>query len=130
MTEGQNLTGSAPKAHEEMSRQERNWAMFCHLIALLGFVGVPFGNILGPLIVWLIKKDQMPLVEEEGRSALNFQISMTIYTLVAMLLCFVLIGFLLLVPLIVADLILLIIAAVKVSSGEKFVYPLSIQFIK
>ena len=132
MTEGQNpLTpASTPRAHEEMNRQERNWAMFCHLSALVGFIGIPFGNIIGPLILWLIKKDQMPLVYEEGRSALNFQISMTIYAVVAALLCFVFIGFLLIVPLIIANLICVIIAAVKVSNGENFVYPMAIQLIK
>jgi uncharacterized Tic20 family protein len=72
----------------------------------------------------------MPLVDESGEEALNFQISMTIYFFLAALLVFVLIGFLLIFPLVIADIVLVIVAAVKTSSGEKFVYPLSIKFLR
>ncbi len=111
-------------------KQERTWAVFCHLSALVAFVGIPFGNILGPLVIWLIKKSEMPLVEEEGKSALNFQISMTIYSVVAFILCFVAIGFLLIFPVILFNVVLVIIASIKTSNGEKFQYPCTIHFIK
>ncbi|MBU1120234.1 DUF4870 domain-containing protein, partial [Patescibacteria group bacterium] len=55
--------------------------MFCHLSSFVAFIGIPFGNVLGPLIIWLVKKNEMPLVEVNGKEALNFQISMSIYTL-------------------------------------------------
>ena len=119
-----------PQEAKNDPKQERLWAMFCHLSALTAFIGVPFGNILGPLILWLIKRNEMPLVDEEGKSALNFQISMSIYGIGAFVLCFVFIGFLLIFPIIVADLVLTIIAAVKTNNGEKFVYPFTITFIK
>ena len=109
---------------------ERNWAMFCHLSALVSIVGIPFGNILGPLTLWLIKKDEFPIVDVEGREALNFQLSMTIYSMGAFMLCFVFIGFLLIIPLIIANLIFVIVAAVKASNGESYQYPLTIRFIK
>lgn len=109
---------------------ERNWAMFCHLSALVSLVGIPFGNILGPLTLWLIKKDELSVVDVEGKEALNFQISMTIYSMAAFLLCFVFIGFLLIFPLIIANLVLIIVAAVKASNGESYQYPLTIRFIK
>ena len=111
-------------------KQERIWAIFCHLSSLVAFVGIPFGNIFGPLVIWLIKKNEMPLVDEEGRSALNFQISMTIYTVIAFILCFIAIGFLLIFPVILFNVILVIIASVKTSNGEKFHYPCTIHFIK
>ena len=111
-------------------KSERTWAIFCHLSAFVAFIGVPFGNILGPLVIWLIKKNEMPIVDQEGKAALNFQISMTIYTLVALVLCLVAIGFLLIVPIILANVILVVIASVKTSNGEKFQYPCTIQFIK
>lgn len=111
-------------------KQERTWAVFCHLSALTAFVGIPFGNILGPLVIWLIKKNEMPLVNEEGKSALNFQISMTIYTIIVFILCFVAVGFLLIFPVILANVILIIIASIKTSNGERFHYPCAIHFIK
>ncbi|MCK5259942.1 MAG: DUF4870 domain-containing protein [Candidatus Omnitrophica bacterium] len=115
---------------DSIQKQECTWATFCHLSSLVAFIGIPFGNIIGPLVIWLIKKNEMPLVDQEGKAALNFQISMTIYTLVAFVLCFVAVGFLLIFPLILANVILVIIAAIKTSNGEKFQYPCTICFIK
>jgi uncharacterized Tic20 family protein len=57
--------------------QARMWNMLCHLSALAGFIGIPFGNILGPLIVWQIKKNEFPSVDVHGKAALNFQITVT-----------------------------------------------------
>lgn len=104
--------------------------MLCHLLALTMFVGVPFGNLLGPLVMWLIKKEEFPLVDTEGKKALNFQISMTIYFIGAFILCFVLIGIPLLAALLVAELILVVIASVKTQNNEAFEYPLSIKFLR
>ena len=123
MTEN-NIEDKAP------DKQSRNWGMFCHLSALSGFVGVPFGNLLGPLIIWLVKKNDFPFVDEQGKESLNFQISMTIYGLVSALLAFVVIGFFLLGIVAVADLVLIIIASVKTSNGESYRYPVTIRFIK
>ncbi|MDY6905930.1 MAG: DUF4870 domain-containing protein [Thermodesulfobacteriota bacterium] len=104
--------------------------MLCHLSALAGLTGIPFGNIIGPLIVWLIKKDQFPFVDAQGRESLNFQISMTLYTMLAVLLCFVLIGFLLLPVLLIANLVLIILACLKTSKGIAYRYPLTIRLIR
>jgi len=111
-------------------KQERNWGILCHLSALVLFIGIPFGNIIGPLVVWLIKKNELPLVDQEGKESLNFQISMTIYASAAAILILLLIGFPLLIGLMITDLILTIIAAVKVSNGESYRYPLTIRLIK
>jgi len=110
-------------------KQARSWATACHLSALAG-LAIPFGNILGPLVIWLIKKNEYPLVDEEGKEALNFQISMTIYCFVAAVLMLVLIGFFLLIALAIAWLVLVIIASVKVSNGESYEYPLTIRLVK
>ncbi|MEW6113824.1 MAG: DUF4870 domain-containing protein, partial [Thermodesulfobacteriota bacterium] len=61
------------------SKQATNWGMLCHLSALLGLVLISFGHILGPLVVWLFKKNDDPFIDEQGKESLNFQISMTIY---------------------------------------------------
>lgn len=109
--------------------QERNWGMFCHLAALSGFI-IPFGNIIGPLIVWLVKKDESAYVDENGKESLNFQISVSIYCLISVLLIIFVLGILLLVGIGIATLILIVVAAIKANQGEKFAYPLTIRFIQ
>lgn len=109
--------------------QERTWGMVAHLAALAGFI-IPLGNVIGPLIVWLIKKDESSFVDEQGKESLNFQISITIYAIVAALLIVVVIGIVLLIGLGILDLVLIVIAAVKTNNGEKFRYPLCIRFIR
>lgn len=112
-------------------KQERMWAMFAHLSALANLiVWLPGVNIIGPLVIWLVKKNEMPLVEKEGKEALNFQISMAIYGAVAFILCFIVIGMALLPLIALANLILVIMASVKVSNGETFTYPCTIRLIK
>jgi uncharacterized Tic20 family protein len=109
----------------------RLWAMFCHLAGLAIFaVPFPLTGIIAPLIVWQIKKDEHPFVDENGKEAVNFQISILIYAAISALLCLVLIGFLLLPAVVVFDIVCLIIAAVRANHGERFVYPLCIRFIK
>jgi uncharacterized Tic20 family protein len=123
-----------PPAQQEALQSEdkdsRMWSIFCHLTALSAFIGVPFGNIIGPLIIWLIKKDDFHKVDDQGRESVNFQISMTIYTIVSFFLCFVIIGFLLLPIVLLVDLILVIIASVKANKGDMYRYPFTIRFIK
>jgi uncharacterized Tic20 family protein len=113
----------------QKSTDERNWDMFCHLAALAMFI-IPFGNVIGPLVVWSIKKDQYPSVNEHGKEALNFQISMLIYMLVSAVLIILLVGIFLLIGLGVLNLVLIIVASVRANAGESFKYPLSITFIQ
>ena len=115
---------------EEEKREERTYAMLCHLSALAMFIGFPFGNIIGPLVFWMLKKDVYALVDEQGKEALNFQISMTIYMMASGLLIVVVIGLILLPALLIAELVLVIMAAVRVSEGNAYRYPLTIRFIK
>ena len=114
----------------QVSKEEQNWAMYCHLAALAGFV-VPLGNVLGPLVVWLIKKDTMPLVNQHGKEAMNFQITVLLALIVSGLLILVLIGFLLMFIVGIGALVLTIMAAVKVSNGQlDFKYPIALRLIK
>ena len=112
-----------------VSQDEKTWGMLCHLAALAGAI-IPFGNIIGPLVVWLIKKQEMPFVEDQGKEALNFQISVTIYLIASALLLFVIIGLLLLPAVAIFSLVMTIIAAVKANNGERYRYPLCIRFLK
>ncbi len=110
-------------------KQERTWGMFCHLSALAVFIFPLLGNIFGPLIVWLVKKDESPFVDDQGKESLNFQITFTICCIFAGILTVIFIGFILLIALGIAFLILVIIAAVKANEGEKFRYPFTIRLI-
>ena len=114
---------ATPENHEE-----RMWAMFCHLSGLAGFI-FPFGNIIAPLVIWLIKKEEYPLVNDQGKESINFQISMTIYILASVILIFLVIGIPLLIILGLFSLIVVIIAAIKANEGEKYRYPLTIRFL-
>ena len=107
----------------------RTWCMACHLSALAGFVVPAFGHVLGPLIVWLIKRGESSEIDAHGKEALNFQISMLIYNLVAGVLCLVLIGFALLAVLHILNVIFVILAAIKANEGQMYRYPLTIRLI-
>ena len=116
--------------------QARTWNMLCHLSALAGFI-IPFGNILGPLLVWQIKKNEIPSTNVHGKAALNFQITVVIALLagmaVAILLSFFCVGFLL-IPVVMliglAGLIFAIIAGIKANNGEDYKYPFSLELVK
>lgn len=110
-------------------KEERMWAMIAHLSALIGFL-IPLGNVLGPLIVWLIKKDTSPFVDTHGKEALNFGITITIYAAVSYLLLIIFIGALLLIALFLFWVVFLIMAAVKANEGSEFRYPLTFRFVK
>lgn len=117
------------KTYPAYSSEERNWAMFTHLAALAFFL--PFGRILGPLIIWLIKRDEFPFVEGQGKESLNFQLSIFIYQLCCIpLIFFFFLGIPLLIFLAIFRLIMVIIAAIKTGADEQFRYPLSMKLIR
>ena len=108
----------------------RAWAAFIHASALLGvFFHFP-GHLLGPLIIWLVKRDSSPELDAHGKEAVNFQISMLIYNVIAAVFCLVLVGFVFLAILWVLNAIFAIIAAIKASDGEFYRYPMTIRFIQ
>jgi uncharacterized Tic20 family protein len=119
-----------PNTQPPPLRQDRTLDATCHFLSFAGLIGIPFGNILGPLVLWAIKKDEMPSVNEHGKESINFQISMTIYTIVAGLSILIAIGIVLLPAIILLNLVLVIIAGVKAANGEFYRYPMTIRFIK
>lgn len=137
-----------PGESQPLTKDECNWAMYCHLSALCALLGVPFGNVLGPMVVWMIKKDEMPVVERHGQESMNFQITLSIGISAASLLALVLVLMSLIpfvmcvtIPLLIV-LAMVIVAAVMVSvvfviqasiaasKGEFFEYPLTWRLIK
>jgi uncharacterized Tic20 family protein len=110
-------------------KDARTWAMLCHLGGLGVYIIPTVGHIIAPLILWLIKKDESPFVDDQGKESLNFQISITIYALIALLLTLIFVGFILLFAVAIFDLVMMIIAAVRANSGEKYRYPLCLRLI-
>jgi len=129
-----------PAPSASPSEDERQWAMFAHLSALLGglLTGAigGWGCFLGPLVIWLIKKDTMPFVNDQGKEALNFNITVAIAMVVLTIFSIVTlgIGLLVAVPLMViigiGALVLIIMAAIKAKDGVSYRYPLTIRLIK
>jgi|CXWL01.1.fsa_nt_gi uncharacterized Tic20 family protein len=112
----------------ETDSQARQWAMLAHLSTFAGYL-IPFGNIVGPLVVWLMKKDELPFVDEHAKEALNFQISMTIWIAIAVASIFCFVGIAITPILVVLDIVFTIIAAIKANSGERYRYPMTIRFV-
>ena len=108
---------------QEVSQDAKNMAMLCHLLGLLT-------SFLGPLILWLIKKDDDPFIDKQGKEALNFQITVAIAFIVSSLLIGVCIGALLVPAVAIADLVFSIMACVKANQGQAYRYPVSIRFVK
>lgn len=124
--------------------EQRTWGMLAHLAALSGFI-IPFGNILGPLIVWLIKKEESSFVNDQGKESLNFQITLCIYVIGAIILALIFLALTFIIPFLgiltvliyllifaiaIAEIVFVIIAAVKSNKGEYYRYPLTIRFLK
>jgi uncharacterized Tic20 family protein len=112
----------------EVSSEDRTWGILTHAAALVGFI-VPFGNVLGPLLVWAIKKEDSQFVDDNGKRALNFQITWTVLLVVAALLVVVGIGLLVVPLLAIAWLILVILAIVRASDEQVYDYPLTLDLI-
>ncbi len=113
----------------EIPKEIRQWAMFCHLGGLASYF-IPFGGIVVPLILWQVKKDEHPFIEEQGKVALNFNITVAIAMFVCGLLIFLLIGILLLPLVAIGAAALSIMAALKANEGEHYRYPFSLHLVK
>lgn len=112
-----------------LSESERNWAMLCHLSAFAGFF-FPFGGIIGPLICWFSRKDESLWVDENGKASMNFQLSVLLYIVLAIPLCFILVGIPIILFLGLLKIICIVVASIKASKGERFKYPVTIPFIQ
>jgi uncharacterized Tic20 family protein len=125
----------------ESDPEQRKWALFAHLSILAGGLltwgwAASFGSFLGPLVIWLVKKDTMPFVADQAKEALNFGITLTILC-VALLMLTILslgVGAILTIPLFLliglGALVLCIIAAIKANEGVAYRYPLTLRLVK
>jgi len=120
------FTSPPEKPGASPSADDRTWGMLAHLSSLIAMAlgGMTF---LGPLIVWLVKKDQSPFVDDQGKEALNFQIAVMIVTLICMV---TVVGILVLPLVFIADIIFTIIGGMEANKGVAYRYPYTIRLIK
>ena len=123
------MADSKKQTPDANASQERTWTMLTHLSAFAGLI-FPFGNIVGPLVIWLVKRDEFPSIEDHGKEAVNFQISVTIYYIVSAVLVMIVIGLPMLLAVMIFQVVCIILATLKANAGEVYQYPLSIRFIK
>ena len=124
------LPAGGPPTTSITTSNVRTWCILCHASALLGvFLHFP-GHLLGPLVVWLAKRENSPEIDAHGKESLNFQISMLIYNLIAAVFCLVLIGFFFLAVLWVLNAVFVIVASIQASDGKFYRYPMTIRFIQ
>ena len=118
-----------PPPLAEENKDARMWGMLCHLSALAGGI-IPFGHIVLPLIIWQIKKGESPFIDANGKEAVNFNICVTIYLMIAALTMLIVIGFLLVPAIAIAAIVLVIIAGLKANDGQLYRYPFIFRLIK
>jgi uncharacterized protein len=126
MTEANTPAG----AGQAVTENERTWGMLAHLSALVGVVLPVVGCILGPLVVWLMRRDQSAFVDGQAKEALNFNLAVVLGSIVCSLLMLVFIGFVLIAALYIAWLVMTLIAAIKASEGIAYRYPYTLRFVK
>jgi uncharacterized Tic20 family protein len=124
-----NIAEPATEPTEVPTQDERTWGMVAHLAAL-GFFIVPFGNIIGPLVVWLAKRDHSAFVAMHAKEALNFNITILIGGLVCLVLLAFSIGILFGALLFIFWLVLTVIAALKANEGAAYRYPFTVRLVK
>lgn len=111
----------------ELRKKSREWAMVLHLSLFAGH-SIPFGGIIAPILIWQMKKDELPKLDQHGKNAMNWVISSIIYAIICVPLCFVIVGIPLLIVLGVLGIVFPIVAAVKANEGTAWKYPLAIPF--
>jgi uncharacterized protein len=108
-----------------VDQEVRNTAVAAHLSTFAGLV-VPFGSVIGPLAVWLTRRDRDPFIDQAVCEALNFGISIAIYGSLMLAAALMLVG----IPLLVAGVVLASLAAVKASQGQSYRYPLTLRLVR
>ncbi|MDJ0656295.1 MAG: DUF4870 domain-containing protein [Xanthomonadales bacterium] len=131
MTENENkpVTPNTSAPATDSSREANQWAMFIHFSVLAGFI-VPFAGLILPIVLWQLKKDEFPVIDDHGKVVVNWIISALIYSVVCFILTFVIIGIFGFMALGLATVLFAIIGGIKANNGELWEYPLTIKIIK
>ncbi len=112
-----------------MDQNTRTWAMVLHLSVFAGYI-VPLAGLVVPIVVWQLKKEEMPALDDHGKMVVNFLISMLIYSVISFVLVFAFIGIPLLFALSIIGIVFPIIGGIKANGGELWQYPLILKLVK
>jgi uncharacterized protein len=123
------LLSSSPAAPADMERQTRQWGLILHLSQLAGFL-LPLAGLIAPIVIWQIKKSDLPGIDDHGKVVVNWILSELIYGIVSFILFFVVVGFPLMLILMALAIIFPVVGGIKANNGEVWRYPLSIPFFK
>lgn len=115
--------------NEDVSSTSRNWALWAHLLGLLAGYVIPFGNILAPLVIWLMKKEEDAFVARHALEAMNFQLTVLLAYIASGILILVVIGIPLLFAVFLAQVILSIMATMAASRGDEYRYPWTLRMV-
>ncbi len=119
-----------PSLTEAEAREARQWSMWIHLSGLCHYVlPIPGVGIIAPLILWSMKKEESPYIDEHGKEAINFQISILIYLVMAFVLILLIIGIFLVPAVLLFQLIVCVYAGLRANDGHITRYPLTIRFL-
>lgn len=110
-------------------QQARQWAMFLHLSQLAGYI-IPLVGLIAPIVIWQMKKDEYPILDEHGKAVVNWIISELIYGAICFALIFIVIGFPMLMILGILAVVFPIIGGIKANNGELWHYPMTITILK
>jgi uncharacterized Tic20 family protein len=129
-TEPPTAPPTQPSAEPETTSDARRWAMLCHLLALSGLLGNGIGFLLGPLVAWLVKREDHPFIDDQGKEAVNFQITMFLALIVSVPFLLIVVGVLMMIAVGILMVVFPIIGAIQASEGKAYRYPLTIRFIQ
>jgi uncharacterized Tic20 family protein len=121
--------GPPPEPQPDSDKEANQWAMFVHFSMFAGYV-VPMAGLVVPIVLWQMKKDEFPIVDEHGKVVVNWLISAVIYAIICFPLTFILIGFAGYLALGIMSIVFPIIGGIKAGEGEVWQYPLSLKLIK
>jgi uncharacterized protein len=113
----------------EKEVKTRQWALFLHLSLLAGFI-ITLAGFIAPIVIWQLKKNELPGIDVHGKIVVNWLISALIYGAIGAILTFVIIGIPILIALGIITIIFPIVGGIKANNGEVWRYPLTINFIK
>lgn len=122
-------TPRAPSEEAALTKDDRTWGTICHLAGLAGLV-VPLGNVIGPLVVWRLKREDSAFVDDQGREAVNFHITVLILLVLCVPLVLVIIGFVLAGVIGIYALVMTAVAAIRANEGVRYRYPLTLRLIQ
>lgn len=122
-----NLQNQFPAALQ--TAEQKQTGMFLHLSQLAGLI-IPFAGIVVPIVIWQTQKEKIPALDAHGKMVANWMISAVIYSVISVILMFVLIGFLTILAVMLMAMVFPIIGAIKANNGELWDYPLTIKFLK